>query len=257
MAGFSKNAAIWLAAVTAAAQSVGVCLGILFIERVGRRILTLCSLAMVVVSLVFLGTGFYLYDESTGGSSGGDDHDDGSEPSSTGLEGWLVVGAMMAYLLTFGIGMSSIPWTVNAEIYPNHARSLGTSASTTTNWLGNVVVSATFLTLASDDVLGKEGAFWLYASIGVVGWIWLFRTMPETKELSLEEIGRLFDREGDPARPGERQQAGNGTGRGGSFSLLEDIAGAGSNGVSPQGGAVQNADLWVASKGKGGMSEMM
>lgn len=137
--------------------------------------------AQVIVSLISLGLGFVLYDAS----------------SSDEIYGWFVVLCMMLYLFTFGFGMSPVPWTVNAEVYPNHARSLGTSASTTTNWLGNCLVSATFLTLA-DSSLGKAGTFWLYAVIGTVGWLWLHSTMPETKGLPLEEVGRVFTREWDP-----------------------------------------------------------
>lgn len=47
MAGFTMNAAIWLAALTAASQSVGVCFGLYFIEVCGRRMLVLSSLSMV------------------------------------------------------------------------------------------------------------------------------------------------------------------------------------------------------------------
>lgn len=233
MAGFSESASIWLAAVTAAAQSVGVCIGIYFIERCGRRTLVLSSLGMVVASLVCLGTGFYLYDKDENSSPAAVD----TEGSSSSAYAWLVVGAMMTYLFTFGVGMSSVPWTINAEIYPNHARSLGTSASTTVNWLGNVVVSATFLTLASNDALGKDGAFWLYACIGVAGWIWLYGCMPETKGLSLEDIELLFARESDPPRPGDGGGDGStlhpglavkGGPRGsGGFVLLEENLGPG------------------------------
>lgn len=265
MAGFSENASIWLAAVTAAAQSVGVCLGIFFVEKCGRRPLILSSLGMVVAALVCLGTGFYLYDQDLVVD------DDGAglvaSTYSSSLCGWLVVGAMMSYLFTFGVGMSSVPWTVNAEIYPNHARSLGTSASTTVNWLGNVVVSATFLSLASDDVLGTDGAFWLYASIALAGWIWLYYGMPETKGRSLEEIEMLFAREGDLPRPGERWSGGMGsTGnsltaaapcRPGGFALLNSGASTGesdSGGVSL--GAAGADESWVDSRANDGTSAL-
>lgn len=268
MAGFSESASIWLAAVTAAAQSVGVCFGIYFIESCGRRTLVLSSLAMVVASLVCLGTGFYLYDKDEKSLSAVDTGD-----SSSNAYALLVVGAMMTYLFTFGVGMSSVPWTINAEIYPNHARSLGTSASTTVNWLGNVVVSATFLTLASSDALGKDGAFWLYASIGVVGWIWLYRCMPETKGLSLEEIELLFEREGDPARPGDRGEDGvedeEGStfqpglamkcvpGGSGGFALLEEDRGVDGDGdgwgnTTELRRDGEGSGSWVRSRGKGG-----
>lgn len=209
MAGFSDKASIWLAAVTAGAQSIGVCIGIYFIEVCGRRTLALSSLGMVSAALVLLGLGFHLHDGAVTSAA-----NDQFAPEAEKY-GYVVVGTMMAYLFTFGVGMSSVPWTVNAEIYPNHARSLGTSASTTVNWIGNVAVSATFLTLASDEVLGKAGAFWLYASIAWAGWFWLFFCMPETKGLALEEIELLFARDGDPRRPGEEDMRYAGAGHGG------------------------------------------
>lgn len=256
MAGFSETTSIWLAAVTAAAQSVGVCLGICFIEKCGRRQLVLTSLGMVVASLVCLGTGFSLYEKYEA---------DDDQSSSSSTYAWVIVAAMMTYLLTFGVGMSSVPWTVNAEIYPNHARSLGTSASTTVNWIGNVVVSATFLSLASDNALGKDGAFFLYASIGVAGWIWLCGCMPETKGLSLEEIELLFAREGDPVRPGERgadspthpavaMSGAAGGPRG--FAVLRDNGST--NGSSGEGGTPRGGDApsWAGTSNTGGSAAM-
>jgi len=50
-----------------------------------------------------------------------------------------------------------MPWTINSEIYPLWARSTGNSLSTATNWLSNVVVSMTFLTLT--ETITKYGMF--------------------------------------------------------------------------------------------------
>lgn len=272
MAGFSDEVSIWLAAVTAAAQSVGVAIGIYFIEICGRRTLALSSLGMVTAALVLLGLGFHLHDAAAANVAADADR----FPPAAEKYGYVVVGTMIAYLFTFGVGMSSVPWTINAEIYPNHARSLGTSASTTVNWIGNVAVSATFLTIASDDVLGKAGAFWLYASIAVAGWVWLFWCMPETKGLPLEEIELLFAREGDPKRPGEGVGADgaprkahvadlsrSGVGprprrTGDGFALLQEHEHGGGS-VSPSrespGPAAAAAD-WIDAGGSGGSSKL-
>ena len=46
-------------------------------------------------------------------------------------------------------GMGPMPWTINSEIYPLWARSTGTSVATMVNWLSNLVISMTFLTLTN------------------------------------------------------------------------------------------------------------
>ncbi|CAM9420693.1 unnamed protein product, partial [Discosporangium mesarthrocarpum] len=203
MAGFSETSSIWLAGFTALSQAVGVCGGLYLIERCGRRFLTLTSLGLVVIALLSLGLGFHLSgedtDENASSSTSVSNSTSSSDPSYT----WLVVSSMVAYLLAFGVGMSSIPWTVNAEIYPMHARSLATGVSTTVNWLGNVLVSATFLSLASPSALGRDGAFWLYGAVGALGWLWLQGNMPETKGRTLEEITQLFVRPGDHRPQGQ------------------------------------------------------
>jgi SP family myo-inositol transporter-like MFS transporter 13 len=76
---------------------------------------------------------------------------------------------MVFYLLIFGVGMSPMPWAINAEIYPLRYRARALSIATGVNWLSNYVVSATFLDVAkalstahTDAEKGKhpDGAFW-------------------------------------------------------------------------------------------------
>lgn len=110
---------------------------------------------------------------------------------------WLTLIALCVYIVSFSPGMGPVPWTVNAEIFPNWARSIGNSLATTTNWTSNLLVSMTFLHLAR--YLSRHGTFWFYTGIALLGWVFIFLLLPETKGKSLEQVGELF--QGPPCPP--------------------------------------------------------
>jgi len=55
------------------------------------------------------------------------------------------------------LGMGPMPWTINSEIYPLWARSTCTAIATSFNWIFNLLVSLTFLTLT--EQITKYGEF--------------------------------------------------------------------------------------------------
>mmetsp|Transcript_36303 Transcript_36303/g.66510 ORF Transcript_36303/g.66510 Transcript_36303/m.66510 type:complete len:530 (-) Transcript_36303:112-1701(-) len=158
-------------------QLAGTIVGMLAVDRWGRRPLVLSSLLAAAASLFSLGLGFH-----------GDGH------------GELASVAMCTYLTFFGLGLAPVPWLVNAEIFPLETRGAAIGLTTATNWIANFFVAATFLDVSRALSTDKEcpethpdGGFWLYGIIAILGFVWLAVSMPETKGLTLEEIDRHFD----------------------------------------------------------------
>jgi SP family myo-inositol transporter-like MFS transporter 13 len=100
------------------------------------------------------------------------------------------VALRRSLLLRWRAVVSPMPWTVNSEIFPLHARSAGVGITTAVNWIANLIVSMTFLTL--QEAISPSGAFWLYAAVSAAGWLFFFFRLPETKNRTMEDIQSVF-----------------------------------------------------------------
>ena len=105
---------------------------------------------------------------------------------------FLAILALFIYIAFFAPGMGPLPWTINSEIYPMWARSTAISIATMVNWVSNLVISMTFLTMA--DNLGQPITFVIYAGLSGLGLLFILFLVPETKGLSLEKLDGLFQR---------------------------------------------------------------
>lgn len=103
---------------------------------------------------------------------------------------WMTLFGLCVYLLFFGPGLGPMPWTINSEIYPLWARSTCFATTTSFNWFFNFLISLTFLTLT--ETITKQGAFWLYAGFGMVGFAYFVMVLPETKGKTLGDAEALF-----------------------------------------------------------------
>ena len=136
------------------------------IDHAGRRPLLLWSLGGMAVSLLFLAGGFAL--------------------GSSGALAWVTALSLGAYVAFFAIGLGPVFWLLIAEIFPLAVRGRAMSLATISNWGFNLVVTVTFLGLIG--TFGRAGAFFVYAILTVVAFVFTARLVPETKGRSLEEI---------------------------------------------------------------------
>jgi MFS transporter, SP family, galactose:H+ symporter len=93
---------------------------------------------------------------------------------------------VMLYVASFAISLGPVFWLMISEIYPLKIRGVAMGIATMANWGSNLLVALTFLSLLRS--VGRPGTFWLYALIGVIGWIFVYKLVPETKGKTLEQI---------------------------------------------------------------------
>ncbi|GAB2233290.1 hypothetical protein Drorol1_Dr00002509 [Drosera rotundifolia] len=175
MAGFHSNQlALLISLAVAGLNAAGTILGIYLIDHFGRQRLALTSLSGVFISLIVLSGSFFLQ----------------SSYSSTSLYGWLAIAGLALYIAFFSPGMGTVPWTVNSEIYPEVYRGTCGGMSATVNWVSNLIVAQTFLSLA--DAVGTGATFLLIAGITVLAFIFVAAFVPETKGLTFEEVEKIW-----------------------------------------------------------------
>jgi MFS transporter, SP family, galactose:H+ symporter len=133
------------------------------VDRVGRRVLLLVSLAGMLVSLGLLGLSFV-----------------------ADLSSVITLLFMLLYIVAFAIGMGPVFWVLVGELFPPRERAEGAGASSTTNWLANFVVGLAFLPVV--DAIGQGETFWLFAVVCAFGLWFVSRYVPETRGRTYEQI---------------------------------------------------------------------
>lgn len=184
MAGFTSNRlALLLSLIIAAMNASGTIVGIYLIDRCGRRRLALTSLAGVVISLVILAMAFILQSSSILCESM-------FLGSCQGMLGWFAVAGLALYIAFFSPGMGPVPWAVNSEIYPEAYRGMCGGMSATVNWISNLIVAQTFLSIVG--WVGTGPTFLIIAGIAVLAFIFVALYVPETKGLSFEQVELMW-----------------------------------------------------------------
>lgn len=143
---------------------------VFLIDKVGRKPLLVLSAVGCTLTLIVLGIYFY--------QGSGFQHANAD----------VALGALLAYLAFFEIGLGPVFWVMIAEIYPLRSRPKAMAVATMFNWGFNFLVSYYFLQLT--NLIGKAGTFWLYAGLGVCAAVFFASFVPETRNQSLEEIER-------------------------------------------------------------------
>ena len=192
--GFEEEHAIWGAVACTVTQTAGVSLSITKMDVWGRRFLIILSSAMVAPFISMLATCFAFIgvENSTSDVITSTMTLSHEEETTSLLLRMLVVGSLAGYLFSFGLGLSGVPWTMNAEIYPHTIRNKGQAQATFTNWFLNGIIAILFPVFMDTSTTAAVVLLFFFGCVAVTGCVWFYYYLPETMHLTLEEIEDLF-----------------------------------------------------------------
>ncbi|KAB0266798.1 sugar porter family MFS transporter [Microvirga brassicacearum] len=165
-AGFASSSAQILATVGIGIVNVGMTVvGMMLIDRIGRRKLLFIGFAGTALSLGMIALGAAI--------------------ESSFLDYLTIIGLVL-YIAAFAASLGPLPWVMMSEIFPLSVRGLGMSVASLANWGFNFLVVFSFPMLVS--TLGLGGVFFIYAIVCAAGLVFTWRFVPETSGVPLEEI---------------------------------------------------------------------
>jgi MFS family permease len=98
----------------------------------------------------------------------------------------IVLGGLMFFIASHAFGSGACIWIFLSEIFPNRVRAQGQALGSLTLWVFCAIVSLLFPPLL--ERLGPSVIFYGFSSLMVFQLLWVIFLMPETKQVSLEEM---------------------------------------------------------------------
>lgn len=104
---------------------------------------------------------------------------------------WLPVFSIIIFIISYGLGLGSIPAGYIGELFPTELRSTGVSTALI---IGNVIYSAfDFIFPLLSEAFGISFPLFLYSVLTFLGFALLYFCIPETRGKSFNEIQLLLE----------------------------------------------------------------
>jgi SP family arabinose:H+ symporter-like MFS transporter len=104
-----------------------------------------------------------------------------------------VMIALNAFVASFAIGVGGTGWLIQGESFPTVIRGQAAAIAASVDWAANFALIEVFPTWEANISLG-----WImlcFAGISLIAIGFIYRFLPETKNRSVEEITQLFERQ--------------------------------------------------------------
>ena len=167
-AGAGQNAALIQTILVGLVNFIFTILSIRLIDKLGRKTLLMIGSAGMAISLIVIAISFQVGINS----------------------GYLLLVFILLYVASFAISLGAVVWVMIAEMFPNHIRGLATAIAAMSLWIADFIVSQSFPSLLSS--IGTSATFAIYAVMAIFTFFFSWKKIPETKDVPLEEIEKLW-----------------------------------------------------------------
>jgi sugar porter (SP) family MFS transporter len=172
MVGYAKKSALLQSVSIGVALFLFTVLGMLLVDRAGRKkLLLIGSLGMMVFLGLVSKTIFTTVDGSV----------------------WMLI-YLVGFIAFFAFSQGTVIWVFISEIFPNSVRAKGQALGSFTHWTMAVIISWLFPMIAESSSKGGGIAFAVFSVAMLIQFLVVYRYFPETKGKSLEEIQREYIR---------------------------------------------------------------
>ncbi|KAF9235259.1 general substrate transporter [Melanogaster broomeanus] len=155
-------------------QAIAVIPAILYLDKWGRKPLLKGGSAIMALSHFLIAMLIRQFED-----------DWSSHPAAA----WLAVTCVYTFTAAYGVSYGPIGWVLPSEVFPLSMRSKGVSLSTASNWINNFFIG--FITPPMMEN-SPAATFIIFACACFAGYLWSSRVVPETANVSLEEIDAMF-----------------------------------------------------------------
>lgn len=103
------------------------------------------------------------------------------------------------FIASFAIGVGGTGWTLQGEVFPTAVRGQAAAFAAMIDWLANFALIEVFP--VTQNAISLGGVMVVFAGLCALAIAFVYRFLPETKGLPVEEIVRVFERQQQPPPP--------------------------------------------------------
>ncbi|XP_042875172.1 facilitated trehalose transporter Tret1-like [Penaeus japonicus] len=152
-------------------QMAGTVSASLLLDRAGRRLSLIASMAVMTLCLYAMGTYVYFAEREGPG-----EHLENSW-------GWVPLACLMVYMFSASFGVATVPFILNAEYFPTKIRAQAASIGLTGANMYGILALQLFTPMQT--ALTTPGLYWFYGGVSIAGVLFCYAFIRETMKIAV------------------------------------------------------------------------